>query len=151
MNPPRLPKASNHQQSNYSVCVLLQMFYLHVIGNTWKAHSLKSLSEYSPEQWKIGQDVAEVRWELKVQLNPKRRNSVDKNAGQVCCAQQPGAALPWDFLSLRQHQPGPVPAGDSAQQGVTAPEAWQPHCCGAQTCLLTSPSLLDTLNQPQWH
>lgn len=31
------------------------MAYLHLTGNAWKAHGLKSLSEYGPEQWKTEQ------------------------------------------------------------------------------------------------
>lgn len=40
--------------------MLLQMVYLHLIGNSWKAHSLKSLSEYGPEQWQTEQRREEL-------------------------------------------------------------------------------------------
>lgn len=147
INPPPLPKTFNHQQTNYSVCMLLQMLYLHLIENVGKAHSLKSMPEHGPEQWKIRPDVAEVRWDPKAKLKFKRRNSVDENVGQVCCAQQPGA-LPWDFLSLSQPQLGQCLL---VTQGSRAWQLLQPHCWGAQTCSVASPSLLDTLNQPQGH
>lgn len=70
-----------------------------------------------------------------------------EEAGQVCCV-QPSAVL-WDCSSLSQQQPGPEPPGDSGLQGVTAPQAVQPHCCGTLPQPVTSSSLLDTLSQPQ--
>lgn len=130
MNPPPLPKTSNHQHINYSICMFLQRVYLHLIGIVWKAHSLKNLSEYGPEQWKIRQ---EVRWDSKAHLKSKRRNSVDENAGQVCCAQQPGA-LPWDFPPLSQPQHGPVPPGDPAHR------VWQLQKRGSHTAVALRPA-----------
>lgn len=111
------------------------MAYLHLTGNAWKAHSLKSSSEPGPEQWQReqrreepvvlrGEMLQNCRWGPRAEA--KHKSSVERGAGQVCCAQQPGAVF-WDCPSLIQQQSGPVSwwlsaAGcDSSGSGETTP------------------------------
>lgn len=130
--------------------MLLQTAYLHLTWTTWKAHSLKSLSEYGPEQQENRRkrragniyrwDGTERKW------NPKgEKKEVGGDAGQACSLVHFFETCP----SPSQQQTVQVPPGDSVQQGVTHPEAVRATLLGHSTRLVTASSMWDSMSQSQ--